>query len=151
MKRLPELMEHPVMLCDSPAREDTMLVVLRDVDCDDLPLIMAVRPDGRGYYRLARLRPTSSWLSTVGRTSPATSTTSSRPIGSFIMTEERGRELNALAKLHLLRPIVEPDLNRTIIRCPQCIVKERNRRSRGYRLESKAKEARDSSAEVGRE
>lgn len=88
MKRLPELMEHPVMLCDSPARDDTMLVVLRDVDCDDLPLIMAVRPMGAVITRLARLRPTSSWLSTVGRTSPATSTTSSRPIGSSIMTKK---------------------------------------------------------------
>lgn len=88
MKRLPELMEHPVMLCDSPAREDTMLAVLCDVDCDDLPLIMAVRPDGAVITRLARLRPTSSWLSTVGRTSPATSTTSSRPIGSSIMTKK---------------------------------------------------------------
>lgn len=67
MKRLPELMEHPVMLCDSPAREDTMLVVLRDVDCDDLPLIMAVRPDGRGYYEAGEIE-TNFILAVYGRT-----------------------------------------------------------------------------------
>ncbi|MBS4881420.1 MAG: hypothetical protein KH138_14190, partial [Firmicutes bacterium] len=63
--------------------------------------------------------------------------------------EERGRELNALAKLHLLRShIVEPDLNRTIIRCPQCIVKSETAGQEGYRLESKAKETRVSSAKL---
>ncbi len=67
MKRLPELMEHPVMLCDSPARDDTMLVVLRDVDCDDLPLIMAVRPDGRGYYEAGEIE-TNFILAVYGRT-----------------------------------------------------------------------------------
>lgn len=88
MKRLPELVEHPVMLCDSPAREDTMLVVLRDVDCDDLPLIMAVRPDGRGYYEAGEIE-TNFILAVYGRTNfPATSTTSSRPIGSSIMTKK---------------------------------------------------------------
>lgn len=132
MKRLPELMEHPVMLCDSPARDDTMLVVLRDVDCDDLPLIMAVRPDGRGYYEAGEIET------------------------NFILAvyydEERGRELNALAKLHLLRShIVEPDLNKTIIRRPQCIVKSETASQEGYRLESKAKEARDSSAKLASE
>lgn len=67
MKRLPELMEHPVMLCDSPAREDTMLAVLCDVDCDDLPLIMAVRPDGRGYYEAGEIE-TNFILAVYGRT-----------------------------------------------------------------------------------
>lgn len=63
--------------------------------------------------------------------------------------EERGRELNALAKLHLLRShIVEPDLNRTIIRRPQCIVKSETAGQRGYRLASEAKDARAASAEL---
>lgn len=63
--------------------------------------------------------------------------------------EERGRELNALAKLHLLRShIVEPDLNRTIIRRPQCIVNSKTAVQRGYRLVSEAKDARAASAEL---
>lgn len=116
MKRLPELMEHPVMLCDSPAREDTMLVVLRDVDCDDLPLIMAVRPDGRGYYEAGEIE-TNFILAVYGRTNfPRYFDNLITPDRVVYYDEERGRELNALAKLHLLRShIVEPDLNRTII------------------------------------
>ena len=115
MKRLPELMEHPVMLCDSPAREDTMLVVLRDVDCDDLPLIMAVRPDGRGYYEAGEIE-TNFILAVYGRTNfPRYFDNLITPDRVVYYDEERGRELNALAKLHLLRShIVEPDLNRTM-------------------------------------
>lgn len=115
MKRLPELMEHPVMLCDSPAREDTMLVVLRDVDCDDLPLIMAVRPDGRGYYEAGEIE-TNFILAVYGRTNfPRYFDNLITPDRVVYYDEERGRELNALAKLHLLRShIVEPDLNRII-------------------------------------
>ena len=152
MKRLPELMEHPVMLCDSPAREDTMLVVLRDVDCDDLPLIMAVRPDGRGYYEAGEIE-TNFILAVYGRTNfPRYFDNLITPDRVVYYDEERGRELNALAKLHLLRShIVEPDLNRTIIRCPQCIVKSETAGQEGYRLESKAKEARDSSAKLASE
>lgn len=152
MKRLPELMEHPVMLCDSPARDDTMLVVLRDVDCDDLPLIMAVRPDGRGYYEAGEIE-TNFILAVYGRTNfPRYFDNLITPDRVVYYDEERGRELNALAKLHLLRShIVEPDLNKTIIRRPQCIVKSETAGQEGYRLESKAKEARDSSAKLASE
>jgi len=149
MKRLPELMEHPVMLCDSPAREDTMLAVLCDVDCDDLPLIMAVRPDGRGYYEAGEIE-TNFILAVYGRTNfPRYFDNLITPDRVVYYDEERGRELNALAKLHLLRShIVEPDLNRTIIRCPQCIVKSETAGQRGYRLASEAKDARAASAEL---
>lgn len=149
MKRLPELVEHPVMLCDSPAREDTMLVVLRDVDCDDLPLIMAVRPDGRGYYEAGEIE-TNFILAVYGRTNfPRYFDNLITPDRVVYYDEERGRELNALAKLHLLRShIVEPDLNRTIIRRPQCIVKSETAGQRGYELASEAKAARAASAEL---
>ena len=149
MKRLPELMEHPVMLCDSPAREDTMLAVLCDVDCDDLPLIMAVRPDGRGYYETGEIE-TNFILAVYGRTNfPRYFDNLITPDRVVYYDEERGRELNALAKLHLLRShIVEPDLNRTIIRRPQCIVKSETAGQRGYRLASEAKDARAASAEL---
>ena len=115
MKRLPELMEHPVMLCDSPAREDTMLVVLRDVDCDDLPLIMAVRPDGRGYYEAGEIE-TNFILAVYGRTNfPRYFDNLITPDRVVYYDEERGRELNALAKLHLLRShIVELDVMKDI-------------------------------------
>ena len=43
IKRLPELLERPVVLMDSD-RDDTMVAVLADVDGDGLPLIAALRP-----------------------------------------------------------------------------------------------------------
>ena len=53
LKRLPELLAHPVMLCDSPAREDTLLALLRAVDCDNLPIIAASPPERAGILRAA--------------------------------------------------------------------------------------------------
>lgn len=43
IKRLPELLERPVVLMDSD-RDDTMIAVLADVDEDGFPLIAALRP-----------------------------------------------------------------------------------------------------------
>ena len=122
---------------------------LRDVDCDDLPLIMAVRPDGRGYYEAGEIE-TNFILAVYGRTNfPRYFDNLITPDRVVYYDEERGRELNALAKLHLLRShIVEPDLNRTIIRRPQCIVKSETAGQRGYELASEAKAARAASAEL---
>lgn len=123
VKRLPELLENPVMLCDSPAREDTMLCLLCDVDCDNLPLIAAVKPGGRGYYELHEIE-TNFILAVYGRTNfPKYFDNLITPDKVIYYDAEKGRELNALAKLHLLRShVVEPDLCGTIIRRPQCIV-----------------------------
>lgn len=123
MKRLPELLANPVMLCDSPAREDTMLAVLREVDCDALPLIMAVRPSGHGYYETGEIE-TNFIVTVYGKDN------FQRYFDNLITPDkvvyydnEKGRELNALAKLHLLRShVVEPDLYGTIIHRPKCIV-----------------------------
>lgn len=52
IKRLPQLLESPVLLCDSPARNDVLLAVLNSVDNDYLPLITAIKPDGHGIYQL---------------------------------------------------------------------------------------------------
>lgn len=52
IKRLPQLLETPVLLCDSPARNDVLLAVLKCVDNDRLPMIAAIKPDGNGIYQL---------------------------------------------------------------------------------------------------
>lgn len=149
MKRLPELLANPVMLCDSPAREDTMLAVLREVDCDALPLIMAVRPSGHGYYETGEIE-TNFIVTVYGKDN------FQRYFDNLITPDkvvyydnEKGRELNALAKLHLLRShVVEPDLYGTIIHRPQCIVKSEAAGQNGYSLASEAKSARDASAKL---
>lgn len=152
LKRLPERLATPVMLCDSPAREDTMLAVLCDVDCDDLPLIAAIRPNGRGYYEIGEIE-TNFIVTVYGKDN------FSRYFDNLITPDkvvyydnEKGRELNALAKLQLLRShVVEPDLNKVIIRRPQCIVNSETASQHSYNLASEAKSARDASAMLAEE
>ena len=123
VKRLPELLADPVMLCDSPSHEDRMLSLLCAVDGDNLPLIVAIEPHGHGYYELRGIE-TNFIVTVFGRKK------FSRYFDNLITPDkviyynaEKGRELNALASLQLLRShIVEPDLLNTIIRRPNCLV-----------------------------
>lgn len=150
LKRLPELLAYPVMLCDSPAREDTMLALLRMVDGDNLPIIAAIRPNGPGYYELREIE-TNFIVSVYGKNN------FSRYFDNLITpdkviyyNEERSRELNALAKLQLLRShVVEPDLCNIIIRRPQCIVNMESKDEAAYGLDSEAKDTRKASEELG--
>ena len=65
---------------------------------------------------------------------------------------EKGRELDALAKLQLLRShVVEPGLNNMIIRRPQCLVKTKSAGQEAYGLASEAKAARAASEELGKD
>lgn len=139
VKRLPELMEHPVMLCDSPARPDTMLSLLCAVDCDDLPLIVAIRPSGHGYYEMREIE-TNFIVTVYGKNNfPRYFDNLITPDKVIYYNAEKGRELNALAKLHLLRShVVEPSLLNTIIRRPSCLVNPPGRNDHGLSTEAMA-------------
>lgn len=152
VKRIPELLEQPVMLCDSPAREDTLLALLCAVDCDRLPLIVAIRPNGRGYYEMQEIE-TNFIVTVYGKDNfPRYFENLITPDKVIYYNEEKGRELNALAKLHLLGShVVEPDLWNTIIRRPQCLVNDKTAGQGGYSLASEAKDARSASAELGKD
>ena len=151
VKRIPELLADPVMLYDSPSRSDSMLALLCAVDCDSLPLIAAIKPGGHGYYELHEME-TNFILAVYGRSN------FSRYFDNLITpemivyyNEERGRDLNALAKLHLLRShVVEPDLCNTIIRRPQCLVKSEAAGQSGYNLHSTEQETRASCDALGK-
>lgn len=52
IKRLPEYMQEPVMLIDSSTREDSIIVVLSVLDNEKSPLVVTVRPNGKGTYDL---------------------------------------------------------------------------------------------------
>lgn len=151
IKRLPEQLSNPVMLCDSPSRKDAMLALLCDVDCDNLPLIAAIKPGGKGYYELHEIE-TNFILTVYGRTDfPRYFEERITPDKVIYYNEERGRELNALAKLHLLRShIVEPDLCNEIIRRPQCLVKIETAGQERYNLRSEARDGRSASEELGK-
>ncbi|HEL0789913.1 TPA: hypothetical protein TU158_001843 [Streptococcus equi subsp. zooepidemicus] len=123
IKRLPELLETPVMLCDSPARKDVMLAVLCTVDSDKLPLIVAIKPDGKGNYKLQEIE-TNFILSVYGKNN-FTKYFDERitPEKIIYINIKQAHKLEALAELQLLRchPKVY-ELDNVIIRKPQCIV-----------------------------
>lgn len=146
VKRLPELLERPVMLCDSPAREDVMLSILCEVDRDELPLIAAVRPDGHGHYEMREME-TNFILTVYGKDNfQRYFDNLITPDKVIYFNKERGQELDALAKLHLLRShVVEPDLYDTIIRRPACLVNMETAGQNGYGLDSEAKGMRKAS------
>ncbi len=52
IKRLPEYMQEPAMLIDSSTREDSIIVVLSVLDKEKSPLVVTVRPNGKGTYDL---------------------------------------------------------------------------------------------------
>lgn len=125
IKRLPELLERPVVLMDSD-RDDTMIAVLADVDEDRFPLIAALRPGGNAV----------SEGRSVGGTIVCSFYGKPENYFRFKMQQmpqrvlyqdiEKGRELDARAKLQLFGGnIASPDLDRRIIRPPECIVKLR--------------------------
>lgn len=123
IKRLPELLERPVVLMDSD-RDDTMIAVLADVDGDGLPLIAALRP-GVNAVSGGRCVPGTIVCSVYGKPeSYFLHKMQQMPQRVLYQDIEKGRELDARAKLQLFGGnIASPDLDRKIIRLPECIVK----------------------------
>lgn len=152
VKRLPELFERPVMICDSPARPDAVLLVLNAVDCDDLPIIAAIRACGTGNYEFREIE-TNFILAVYGKDDFARYFSERiTPDRVVYYNEERGRELSALAKLQLFRSYAaEPDLSDVIIRRPQCIVNSKaaaNEPDMGCALDMEELDARDVSGAI---
>lgn len=100
-----------------------MLSVLCAVDSDRLPIIAAILPDAHGYYKMENIE-TNFILSVYGKDNfHKYFENLITPEKVIYFNKERSQELNALAKLQLLRSYsLEPDLYGTIIRKPQCIV-----------------------------
>lgn len=55
IKKIPELLETPVMLYDSLTRKDSLIAVLLDKDKDNMPLVISIRPNGYGQYNFERV------------------------------------------------------------------------------------------------
>lgn len=55
IKKLPELLENPVMVFDSLSRKDSLVVCVLDTDEDNLPLIVSIKPNGIGTYELEKV------------------------------------------------------------------------------------------------
>lgn len=55
LKRVPELISDPVMILDSANKKDSIIVTLGEADNEKLPLIVSVRPHGKGMYELSEV------------------------------------------------------------------------------------------------
>lgn len=121
VKRFPELFESPVLLCDSPSRNDALLVVLCSVDSDSLPLIAAIKPDGRGNYELQSIE-TNMVLSVYGKNDFELYFQERIPTEHVIyFNKEKSRELERFAKIQFPGNYSTLDSD-TIIRRPACLV-----------------------------
>ena len=63
IKRLPELLSHPVMIIDSPNRKDSIIVVTSEVDKSDNPIIASIKPNGKGRYEVENV--SSNFITSV--------------------------------------------------------------------------------------
>jgi len=124
IKRLPQLLEQPVLLADNPSRADTMLAVLCAVDNDRLPLITSILPNGRGYYEMTTIE-TNMILTVFGKDHfESYFANVLTPDKIIFIDKEKGQALERLSKRQLLRNYSSLDLD-VIIRRPQCLVKEK--------------------------
>lgn len=55
IKRLPELIENPLMIMDSLSNTNSIVIVTSEVDLDNLPVMVSVKPNGKGRYELEQL------------------------------------------------------------------------------------------------
>ena len=149
VKRLPALLEHPVMLSDNPSRSDTLLAVLAEVDCDKLPLIVSIKPDGKGNYALQEIE-TNIILTVFGKDNFEKYFESViTPDKVIYYNEKQGRKLETLAERQLFRcHPVACDLDSTIIRRPQCIVNKETAGQDTYSITSEAKESSAASSQL---
>lgn len=63
LKKVPELISDPVMIFDSANRRDSIVVALGETDNERLPLIISVRPQGKGKYELSEVE--SNFITSV--------------------------------------------------------------------------------------
>jgi len=52
IKKLPQLLKEPVMIFDSPSRSDSIVMVTDEMDQDDNPVIISIKPNGKGKYEV---------------------------------------------------------------------------------------------------
>lgn len=150
IKRLPALLESPVIFADNPSREDAMLVVLCAVDSDKLPIITSVKPDGHGHYEMSDIE-TNIVLTVFGKKNFDRYFQSAlTPDMLLYLSKGKGQELERLAERQLLGNYSSLDLD-TIIRRPQCIVNMETAGQSACGLASEAKDARAASTELGRD
>lgn len=137
IKQLPELLENPVIVADNPSRDDALLVVLKAIDKEKLPIICSIKPDGKGTYELKSIE-TNMILTVFGKNNfEKYFEKLLTPEKVVFIDKNRGRELERLTERQLLRYYsnLNPDI---IIKQPQCIVNTKENKTDAVEVEEGA-------------
>lgn len=120
VKRFPELLASPVVLANSPTRDDVLLAILLATDAYDTPLIAGIKPDGTGNYGEREVE-TNMVLSVYSRQNFIRYFALLRDMDAFVFVS--GRKIEALEDLSGL-PLVGNcsglDIDR-ILQRPKCL------------------------------
>ena len=120
VKRFPELLASPVVLANSPTREDVLLAILLATDAYDTPLIAGIKPDGTGNYGEREVE-TNMVLSVYSRQNFIRYFALLRDMDAFVFVS--GRKIEALEDLSGL-PLAENcsglNIDR-ILQRPKCL------------------------------
>lgn len=96
VKRFPELLASPVVLANSPTRNDVLLAILLATDAYDTPLIAGIKPDGTGNYGEREVE-TNMVLSVYSRQNFIRYFALLRDMDAFVFVS--GRKIDALEDL----------------------------------------------------
>ena len=123
VKKIPELLENPVMIYDSLSRNDSIVAVLSHTDEDNLPIIVSIRPNGYGQYNFERVE--NNYITSIyGREKAESHFQSVIRNGKLLFIDKkRSHELCNLLQVQFLQGLHQSDFN-TIIRKTSNIVKQ---------------------------
>ena len=120
VKRFPELLASPVVLANSPTREDVLLAILLATDAYDTPLIAGIKPDGTGNYGEREVE-TNMVLSVYSRQNFIRYFALLRDMDAFVFVSGRKIEaLEDLSGLPLAKNCSGLDIDR-ILQRPKCL------------------------------
>ena len=120
VKRFPELLASPVVLANSPTRNDVLLAILLATDAYDTPLIAGIKPDGTGNYGEREVE-TNMVLSVYSRQNFIRYFALLRDMDAFVFVSGRKIEaLEDLSGLPLTGNCSGLDIDR-ILQRPKCL------------------------------
>lgn len=125
VKSLPEQFEEPAIIANNPSREDALLMVLCATDNDKLPLIVSVKPDGKGFYELEEVE-TNMVLTVFGKDNFQNYFESALlPDNIVYISKEKSQMLERLCERQLFTCYSSIDFD-IIIQKPECVVNMEN-------------------------
>lgn len=122
IKNLPSDIANPVMILDSTSRNDSILLVLSQIDKENCPLLVSVKPNGNGKYNLEVVD--SNFITSVyGRENFASFIERNIELNNILFyNKEKSQELFRVLRLQFPQGVNNLDSN-TIIHKSRNIVK----------------------------